>query len=196
MCGLFGFSGAVRLSVLQRLAALSSTRGTHAYGAQWATGRISGAGRWDDHLDQLQAVDGTWCVGVGRMATFGTWRNPANNQPLTVGNVTVVHNGNLYHTDAWLRANFPAYTPLTQTDTELVALALAHGYAPEALPHGPAAALIWHVDGERGLHIWRTNHPLYTASIGECVCISSRAWDDACELVPANTLVRAQYSDF
>lgn len=187
MCGLFGFSGAHKLSTLQTIAKLSSTRGTHAHGAQWATGRIVGAGRWDWALEQLEQVSGSWCVGAGRMATFGTWHDPANNQPITVGGVTLAHNGNLYAGEDWRRAHFPDYTPTTQTDTEWVALALSRGHDPATLPHGPAVALVWHVDGEPGLHLWRTGHPLYTASIGACVYVSSRAWDSACVLVPYDT---------
>lgn len=189
MCGLFGFSGAHSVSTLATLAKLSSTRGTHAYGVRWDTGRIVGAGRWDGNLERLDQVSGSWCVGAGRMATFGSWHNPANNQPITVGAVTVVHNGNVYGAEEWRRAHFPDYTPATQTDTEIVALALAHGYHPASLPHGPAAALVWHVDGEPGLHLWRTAHPLYTASMGDCVYVSSRAWHPACELVPYDTPV-------
>lgn len=189
MCGLFGFSGAHSLSSLQTIARQASQRGTHAHGAQWATGRIAGAGRWDGALDQLEQVSGAWCVGAGRMATFGTWRDPVNNQPLTVGNVTLVHNGNLYGAEEWRRAHAPDYTPLTQTDTELIALALSRGMACDDLPHGVAVALIWHVHDEPGLHVYRTAHPLYIATVDGCTYASSKAWHRACELVPYDTEV-------
>lgn len=103
MCGLFGFitkcGHGPGLDTLIKIAAITETRGRHAFGFAWVNpdGRLhhyKRPGPGSDNYADLEAVkDAVAVVGHCRYATHGDPQDNTNNHPHRAGQGWLVHNG-------------------------------------------------------------------------------------------------------
>ena len=162
MCGLFGFVGRPDMDVLRAIAVEAAARGPHAWGFAADLGVVKGLGSLRNNLQRLDGLaSASWCMGNARMATFGAL-DTADSQPLTVRDVTVVHNGNIYAAPAIMQRL--GHTPATGSDTEALAATLAKGLSFWDAPTGGVAqAAIWKLGGDPCLYAVSAGHPLLCA---------------------------------
>lgn len=182
MCGIFGYFGKPDLMTIFALALETSRRGPHAFGWASAFGTHKQVGNLENYATAIPEAD--WCIGHSRLSTSGDYRKPENNQPLTVGDRCLVHNGNIYaYREIYQRLR---YHPVTENDSEaLIALSL---YDPDwkrivmqdiALT-SPIAAIL---RTPEETYIIRSGHPLYRADIAGCTYFCSRSFHSDCRLV-------------
>jgi glucosamine 6-phosphate synthetase-like amidotransferase/phosphosugar isomerase protein len=134
MCGVFGFvsnGGQMSLTHLKRIARVTETRGSHAFGLAWidAAGRLrmfKQTGRISDHLSVLGMAKGArMLIGHCRFATHGDYRNNANNHPHPADGGWIVHNGVIpYHEEVIEEHNLLAQT---DCDSEVLGLLIESG---------------------------------------------------------------------
>ncbi|MBN2003089.1 MAG: hypothetical protein JXA21_07000 [Anaerolineae bacterium] len=195
MCGLFGYIGTrLDIGLVNTLATLAETRGPHAYGLAWLAGdgkltTFKAPGRITQHrLDLLKVLDAPAFIGHCRLSTSGAAENNTNNQPLTLGNMALAHNGNVY---AYRQIyDLHGYVPKSECDSEALLLEIysAFGTLPERVLHGwqtigqdsPQAALLL---SPAGLAALRHYHPLYHQITPTGVYFCSRPFDDAATLL-------------
>ena len=179
MCGLFGFVGKPDVAIVETIMFEASTRGPHAWGLASDVCNFKEIGNLREQAGRLAVAlrGASWCIGNARMATFGA-PDERNNQPITVGRATVVHNGNIYGANEIM--HHLGHAPATQSDTEALAAALDRGMGFFDLPYrGIAQAAIWKLGGDGALRMASAGHPLYYAAVpeGNCIYICSRpAW--------------------
>lgn len=107
MCGIFGYvakgNQKVDLAALRKIAAVTMSRGPHAWGLAWVDGAgkmrtYKQQGRIVDALGLLaMAKDARLLIGHCRYATHGDPANNLNNHPHDGGDSWVVHNGVIGH---------------------------------------------------------------------------------------------------
>lgn len=176
MCGVFGFDGgSPDRGILKEIALGAATRGPHAYGFAYfhTLGDLAffkEAGHLEDNLHRLEMLeDAQAAIGQARLATSGEWWENANNQPLTMIERAIVHNGNVYNA----REIFEEYEwrPMTASDSEAI-LCLAENAERTSLPEiiagrvdrrSPMAVLVL---DRSGVIAFRTGHPLYQMERG------------------------------
>lgn len=177
MCGLFGFVGNPDMDIVRAIAGEAAKRGPHAWGFAFDCGTVNGMGCLLNHMRMLDCLEGaSWCIGNARMATFGA-SDERNNQPIRVGKVTVVHNGNIYAAGEIMHRF--GHTPQTQSDTEALAVVLdadLPDFGFFDIPYGGAPqAALWKRKGEPAVHAACMGHPLYyTLDLEGCVYLCSR----------------------
>jgi len=103
MCGVFGFIARknhdLDLVQLKRIARVTESRGTHAFGFAWVDGSgrlkmFKQAGKISDYLGMLNlAADARMLIGHCRLATHGKPEQNINNHPHPVDGGWLVHNG-------------------------------------------------------------------------------------------------------
>ena len=133
MCGIFGFMSkngrGPDLDLLREIAAVTETRGRHAFGLIWQTadgglGTFKRPGAATDGLDDLgMADDAVIVAGHCRWATHGTPDDNRNNHPHASGNGYIVHNGVvLNHEELADQFRLPR---TSECDTEVLARMIA-----------------------------------------------------------------------
>jgi glucosamine 6-phosphate synthetase-like amidotransferase/phosphosugar isomerase protein len=135
MCGVFGFVSydgkGPDLKTLAKIAKATMTRGPHAFGFAWLdwSGRLKmfkQTGRIVDHLNLLaMARTARVLVGHCRWATHGSPKNNLNNHPHPADGGWIVHNGIVTNHEE-LAAEYDLY-PVTECDSEVLGLLIAHG---------------------------------------------------------------------
>jgi asparagine synthetase B (glutamine-hydrolysing) len=148
MCGIFGFAtlqmaqggSASASTAIDKLFLISESRGREAAGLAMANDELLGVYKdsiaasamirdanyrreikgW---LDQSLAKGRFAAIGHSRLVTNGLQGIAANNQPVTRGNTTVIHNGIIVN-DRALWAQNPDIKPLAEVDTEVIAALL------------------------------------------------------------------------
>jgi glutamine---fructose-6-phosphate transaminase (isomerizing) len=129
MCGLFGFAtsqgAGPNLKTLKAIAAVTESRGAHAFGFAWIddTGlhAYKQPGRITDHLDALdQLADARMVIGHCRYATHGHPAVNDNNHPHKAGREYIVHNGVITNHRELILDN--DLEPITECDSEVLAL--------------------------------------------------------------------------
>lgn len=200
MCGIFGFTGTLPdPNLCNQLAALAETRGPHAWGISTRTpdGQIQTVKQTGSITAARPQWPQTSFIGLCRMATSGTWRDPANNQPMVSGRVALVHNGNVYNDRDIFRRH--AVSPETGCDSEaiLVAYLQSTALSPAARlrdaagqvdRRSPLAVLVLEADG--ALVAMRRGHPLYMRPGLGGFYFCSRRWSPDCSLLIDHTPMR------
>jgi glucosamine 6-phosphate synthetase-like amidotransferase/phosphosugar isomerase protein len=131
MCGVFGFAArkrdqVVSIKALEKIAAVTETRGPHAFGFAWidSKGRLrcfKSEGRITNHLGVLAiAKDARMLIGHCRYATQGPPSENINNHPHPVDGGWFVHNGVIRN--YWLRMQKYDLFPVSNCDSELIGL--------------------------------------------------------------------------
>jgi glucosamine 6-phosphate synthetase-like amidotransferase/phosphosugar isomerase protein len=130
MCGTFGFvsrdGSPVNLDTLKRVAAVTATRGMHAWGLAWIDGHgrlkmFKQPGAITDSLGLLAiARDARVLIGRTRFATQGNPKNNLNNHPHPVDGGWFVHNGVILNYGSLIQ-RFNLW-PVSNCDSEVLGL--------------------------------------------------------------------------
>lgn len=189
MCGVFGFVAKDRkpvdLAILSRVARVTMSRGTHAWGMAWIDkkGRLKmykQEGRIVDSLGLLSmARNASMVIGHCRHATHGDPQDNSNNHPHPAEDGWIVHNGVITR----YRRIIAQYElePVTQCDSEVLGLLIDSlpgpiakrcAKAAQIAAGGPlvmlglwADRLIAIRDGWQPLHLGETRDGDYIASL-------------------------------
>lgn len=196
MCGLVALAGAVPQDLARAATEGAAARGPHSNG--WATWRVKQGWRISHaagRLDGWPAPSSLYPVAIGhsRLATStarpGDAPDPAEGQPLSLGGLTLAHNGTLQPSELATHHNSELYRGPVDSGRLLNYLAL--GRTPADLVgqlHAPQA-LIWarpHV----GLYAMRLTgvrvsaHPLYAVDADTYAVVSSAPIPDGRLLDP------------
>jgi glucosamine 6-phosphate synthetase-like amidotransferase/phosphosugar isomerase protein len=190
MCGIFGFitseGKGPDIARLRKLALVTQTRGTHAFGLAWLDreGKLhtfKRPGPAACQLDVLEACrEASIVVGHCRLATHGSPTDNRNNHPHRAGSGYLVHNG-VVHNHQEL-ARYHRLDLQSQCDSEVLGLLLAKARGTIAQRsvwmaqqvQGDLALLgIWHKPGR--LLIARRGRPLCYGGAGEGYYFASLA---------------------
>lgn len=184
MCGLFGYVGeSYNPGLMIRAAREAGRRGPHAYGFAYEGEVVRGLGSLSDKPEVVLQTTGNWLIGNARMATFGGFEKPADNQPLVSGSTILAHNGNVYDHQKVMAAY--RYEPQSAIDSEaLLAAVINDPRWREVLYHAadfaPQAALLRH---QGAFYFVSLGHPLYVLNDDSGHYLCSRSFDDRCQLL-------------
>ncbi len=138
MCGLFGYitrsGGGPNLARLRRIAAVTETRGRHAFGLAWldSAGKIhtfKRPGAATEGLDDLERCrDARIVLGHCRYATHGDPLDNRNNHPHPAGDGWLVHNGVVRNYQHLIDAH--DLRMRTECDSEVLGLMIAKSAGP------------------------------------------------------------------
>lgn len=130
MCGVFGFVAkqgrCIEWKRVERIAAVTETRGRHAFGFAWIDGEgrlrcYKQQGRITDHLGLLAMAKGArMLIGHTRFATEGDPSNNLNNHPHPCDGGWLIHNGMIPRFRGIIDRH--ALHPVTDCDSEVIAL--------------------------------------------------------------------------
>lgn len=99
MCGIFGAIGKnIDLLILQEIAVQARKRGPHAYGISWYENEEICTRKKPTAINPQKAFHGIQCsaiIGHCRLATSGSYKDIANNQPMVMDDLAISHNGNI-----------------------------------------------------------------------------------------------------
>lgn len=189
MCGVFGAVGSsIDTKLLMSAAGEASKRGPHAFGFSWLSGNeiqtYKGTGPLSDSLDTLARTNGArWIVGSSRMATFGSWRENKNNQPLTVPGVSIVHNGNVYNASEILFSL--GWTPKTESDTEAILALAVSGTEIRQVWNRiiPQVASVIVIAKYQNVSVFRHMHPVFGLTVDKTSYFGSRPFHHECSML-------------
>lgn len=156
MCGLFGFSGSIAsVHWLARTIDAAQRRGPHGTGvfADGATCcyRIDG---WNPQTLAENLAGASRILGHARLATFGSYRDPAALQPVIAGDLVFTHNGNVYN---WA----DLCTSPCPSDSFALASLLRHDRIDRVVDQIDAPSLAIAVADAAGLYLYRYGLPLF-----------------------------------
>jgi glucosamine--fructose-6-phosphate aminotransferase (isomerizing) len=196
MCGLFGYAGPhpADPEKIVQIARLAATRGPHSHGYVTATGdtmiSVRGEGDLRHAVPDLEILETQAIIGHSRLATTGTYAGGApaieDTMPFTVGEVAIVHNGNVRnHLNIATRRR---YNLTTGCDSEVIAhlvndyLEKGSGWAPLSTAlqlavevfddSRPFVVIAMNMKGE--VAAIRRELPLYMATTEEGLYLCSR----------------------
>jgi glucosamine 6-phosphate synthetase-like amidotransferase/phosphosugar isomerase protein len=181
MCGVFGFVSydgkGPAVGQLQRIAAVTMSRGPHAFGFAWLDGRgrlhsFKQSGRIVDSIGLLAlAADARMLIGHCRFATHGDPANNLNNHPHPADGGWIVHNGVIRNYERIVQRN--DFFPVSECDSEVLGLLIeeAEGTLAERCAaavgeagDGPLALLgLWSRPGR--LVAMRSGNPLHVGEV-------------------------------
>jgi len=180
MCGVFGFVSCdgkgPNLKTLEKIAAVTMTRGRHAFGFAWIDGlgrmkMFKQTGRIVDHMGLLaMAADARLLIGHCRYATHGDPASNLNNHPHPADGGWIVHNGVIGNYREIIDQH--DLHPVTDCDSEVLGLMVENGIgslkrrcvdAVQAAEGGPLVMLGLWKPGR--LFALRSGNPL---SLGLC----------------------------
>lgn len=190
MCGIFGYVARndepVDLSILRRIAAVTESRGHHAWGMAWVDDRgrmktYKQQGRVTDARGLLAMAGGArLLIGHCRYATHGDPKNNLNNHPHDGGDSWVVHNGVISHYEQIVQKH--GLRMHTDCDSEVLGLMLqkfggkpmarAKRASGEAMGYNPFAMMALWPDrliaakaNGQPLHVGETRDAFWLASL-------------------------------
>jgi glucosamine 6-phosphate synthetase-like amidotransferase/phosphosugar isomerase protein len=181
MCGIFGFISrqdkSPDLARLRKLALITQTRGTHAFGLAWLNrdGKLhtfKRPGPAARHLDVLEACRAAAIVvGHCRLATHGSPTDNRNNHPHRAGSGYLVHNGVVHNHEALARRH--GLQLQSECDSEVLGLLLAKARGTLAQR---SAQMAGQVQGDLALlGIWAKPARLLIARRGRPLCYGGAA---------------------
>lgn len=178
MCGLFGFVKVHNQPIagdhverMLNIATEASRRGPHSFGyARYGTNTVqtyrqASLENYADHIAAIARMPTDAIIGTFRLATFGSYQDSRNNQPIRLGNWRVCHNGNIYGYARIFERE--GHKPQGDSDTEALALlAGRYGFAEmtDQCNRTPNAVLA--CDGE-AVYAYRHEHPLWMSKEGD-----------------------------